>query len=96
MVQANVHIDRDRLRSNLLAKQYVLEVDLDHLIAYNEELANRIRETPAEVMPLVRTRCVLLLQASRAEKTRLCAAWLGCHLSSDSSKLLYEDVQSRF
>ena len=44
---------RDRLRSNLLAKQYVLEVDLDHLIAYNEELANRMRETPADIMPLV-------------------------------------------
>ena len=46
-------ICRDRLRSNLLAKQYVLEVDLDHLIAYNEELANRMRETPADIMPLV-------------------------------------------
>lgn len=56
--------DRDRLRSNLLAKQYVLEVDLDHLIAYHEELANRIRETPAEIMPLVCTapRHVLMYQ----------------------------------
>lgn len=46
-------ISRDRLRANLLAKQYVLEVDLDHLIAFNEELANRIRETPSEIVPLV-------------------------------------------
>lgn len=44
---------RDRLRANLLSKQHVLEVDLEHLIAYNEELANRVRETPAEVLPLV-------------------------------------------
>lgn len=45
---------RDRLRANLLAKQYVLEIDLDHLIAFNEELSNRIRETPGEIIPLVR------------------------------------------
>ncbi|CAD6584776.1 MAG: minichromosome maintenance protein 5 [Cyphobasidiales sp. Tagirdzhanova-0007] len=45
----------DRLRANLLAKQHVLEVDLDHLIAFNEELANRIRETPGEIMPLFET-----------------------------------------
>jgi DNA replication licensing factor MCM5 len=60
--------DRDRLRSNLLAKQYVLEVDLDHLIAYNEELANRIRETPAEIMPLVRTLLTIYVKALGAEK----------------------------
>ena len=46
-------MDRDQLRSNLLAKQNVLEVDLGHLIAYNEELANRVGETPADVLPLV-------------------------------------------
>lgn len=44
---------RDRLRANLLAKTYCLEVDLDHLIAYNEPLYNRLRETPGEIMPLV-------------------------------------------
>ena len=45
----------DRLRANLLSKQFVLEVDLEHLIAFNEELANRVRETPAECLPLVRS-----------------------------------------
>lgn len=49
----HLSLHSDRLRANLLAKQYVLEVDLDHLIAFNEELANRIRETPGEIVPLV-------------------------------------------
>lgn len=37
-----------------MAKLYVLDVDLDHLIAYNEDLAHRVVDTPAEVLPLVR------------------------------------------
>lgn len=32
----------------------MLDVDLDHLIAYNEDLAHRLVDTPAEVLPLVR------------------------------------------
>lgn len=63
---------RDRLRSNLLAKQDVLEVDLDHLIAYNEELANRLRETPGEVMPLVRRMHIeRMIQFERLAQTAL-------------------------
>ena len=53
MAGLRVLIHSDRLRSNLLAKQYAIEIDLEHLIAFNEELANRVRETPAEVLPLV-------------------------------------------
>lgn len=31
----------------------MLDVDLDHLIAYNEDLAARVTDTPAEVLPMV-------------------------------------------
>jgi len=50
------HADRgsDRLRANLLAKQHVLEIELEHLIAFNEELANRLSDNPADALPLVR------------------------------------------
>lgn len=46
--------DSDRLRANLLAKQHVLEIELEHLIAFNEELANRLSDNPADALPLVR------------------------------------------
>ncbi|KAH7883799.1 MCM-domain-containing protein [Phlebopus sp. FC_14] len=45
-------IYRDKLRANLLLKQYYLEVDLRHLGLYNDELAHTIQDRPAEVLPL--------------------------------------------
>ncbi|KIY51314.1 MCM-domain-containing protein [Fistulina hepatica ATCC 64428] len=45
-------IYRDNLRANLLLKQHVLEVDLRHVGMYNDELAHKIQDTPAEVLPL--------------------------------------------
>lgn len=44
---------RDRLRANLLKKEWTLEVEMGHLIGWNEELAARCRTEPGEVVPLV-------------------------------------------
>ncbi|ORY76848.1 MCM-domain-containing protein [Leucosporidium creatinivorum] len=43
---------RDRLRANLLKKEWTLEVEMGHLIGWNEELAARCRTEPGEVVPL--------------------------------------------
>ncbi|MBW0510406.1 hypothetical protein O181_050121 [Austropuccinia psidii MF-1] len=43
---------RDRLRLNLLAKVYALEIEMQHLIAYDEELAHSITNSPGEILPL--------------------------------------------
>lgn len=43
----------DKLRANLLLKQYFLEVDLRHVGLYNDELAHAIQDRPTEVLPLV-------------------------------------------
>lgn len=48
------YIYRDRLRSNLLVKQYVLEVQLEHVQMWSPHLAQALRETPAEILTLVR------------------------------------------
>lgn len=48
-----VEICRDRLRTNLLAKVYAIEVELQHLIVYDEELAHSISNMPGELLPLV-------------------------------------------
>ncbi|KAK4689763.1 DNA replication licensing factor MCM5, partial [Tremellales sp. Uapishka_1] len=44
---------RDRLRSSLLLHHHTLDVDLKDLVAYNEELAQRIQERPGDMIPLL-------------------------------------------
>lgn len=44
---------RDQLRENVLTKHYSLDVDIAHLISYNEELAHKLSNEPAEIFPLV-------------------------------------------
>lgn len=43
---------RDKLRANLLLKQYQLEVDLRHLSLYNDELAHAVQDRPTDILPL--------------------------------------------
>jgi DNA replicative helicase MCM subunit Mcm2 (Cdc46/Mcm family) len=50
---ANV-FGRDQIRENVLLKQYYCDVDVGHLISFNEELAHRLVTEPAEIIPLVR------------------------------------------
>lgn len=45
---------RDQIRQNVLIKQYYCDVDIAHLISYNEELAHKLTTQPAEIIPLVR------------------------------------------
>ncbi|KAF8591962.1 MCM-domain-containing protein [Ramaria rubella] len=48
-------IYRDKLRANLLLKQYHLEVDLRHVALYNDDLAHAIQDRPGDVLPLFET-----------------------------------------
>ncbi|TVY41785.1 DNA replication licensing factor [Lachnellula occidentalis] len=48
----NVFIYRDQIRENVLMKQYYCDVDVGHLISFNEELAHRLVTEPAEIIPL--------------------------------------------
>ncbi|KAG1716329.1 hypothetical protein ID866_813 [Astraeus odoratus] len=43
---------RDKLRANLLLKQYQLEIDLRHLALYNDELSHALQDRPADILPL--------------------------------------------
>jgi uncharacterized GH25 family protein len=45
---------RDQIRENVLLKQYYCDVDIAHLISFNEELAHKLVNEPAEIIPLVR------------------------------------------
>ena len=44
----------DQIRENVLSKQYYCDIDIAHLIAFNEELANRLNNEPADIIPIVR------------------------------------------
>ncbi|POS88099.1 MCM-domain-containing protein [Erysiphe pulchra] len=48
----NAFIYRDQIRENVLVKQYYCDVDVGHLISFNEELAHRLTTEPAEIIPL--------------------------------------------
>lgn len=43
----------DQLRQNVLVKQFYCDVDIAHLISYNEELAHKLTTEPADIIPLV-------------------------------------------
>ena len=45
-------IYRDQIRENVLAKQYYCDIDIAHLISYNEELAHKLTNDPADIIPL--------------------------------------------
>lgn len=51
---------RDKLRANVLLKQYFLEVDLQHVGLFNEELAHAIQEQPGEIMLLASLRPTMI------------------------------------
>jgi DNA replication licensing factor MCM5 len=53
---------RDRLRSSLLLGKHTLQVDLDHLLMWNEQLGQRVMERPGECVPLLES---ALLRLSR-------------------------------
>ncbi|OBT76919.1 minichromosome maintenance protein 5 [Pseudogymnoascus sp. 05NY08] len=45
-------IYRDQLRANVMKKQYFCDVDIGHLISFDEELAHKLVTEPAEIIPL--------------------------------------------
>lgn len=44
---------RTQLQENILGKNYYIDVDIAHLISFDEELAHRLVNEPADVLPLV-------------------------------------------
>ncbi|KAH9831089.1 DNA replication licensing factor mcm5 [Teratosphaeria destructans] len=48
----NVFIYRDQLRENVLSRLYYCDIDIAHLIAFNEHLAQRLNNEPADIIPI--------------------------------------------
>ncbi|KAM0278656.1 hypothetical protein ACHAQH_005043 [Verticillium albo-atrum] len=59
----NDYVYRNQLQENALLKKYYCDVNINDLINYNEELAHRLVNEPAEIIPLVcqpRTLCIVM------------------------------------
>ncbi|KAI9889909.1 MAG: minichromosome maintenance protein 5 [Vezdaea aestivalis] len=48
----SMFIYRDQIRENVLVKQYYCDVDVAHLISFNEELAHKLTTAPSDIIPL--------------------------------------------
>ncbi|KAI0461160.1 hypothetical protein LJB42_001175 [Komagataella kurtzmanii] len=48
----NQYIYREQLRQNLLVNKYLLTIQNDHLIVFNEELNKKLVDDPVEMIPL--------------------------------------------
>ncbi|KAF2140279.1 uncharacterized protein K452DRAFT_273918 [Aplosporella prunicola CBS 121167] len=48
----NIFIYRDQIRENALIKQYYCDIDIAHLISYNEELAHKLTSNPTDIIPI--------------------------------------------
>lgn len=50
-----IYIYRDQIRDNVLVKKYFCDIDISHLISYNEELAHKLTSDPSGTIPLFET-----------------------------------------
>ncbi|ATY60689.1 DNA replication licensing factor mcm5 [Cordyceps militaris CM01] len=48
----NNFVYRDQLRENAILQKYYCDVNINHLINFNEELAHKLASEPAEIIPL--------------------------------------------
>ncbi|KAK3378518.1 MCM2/3/5 family-domain-containing protein [Podospora didyma] len=48
----NIYIYRDQLRENALLKKYYCDVNIGDLIKFNEEIAHRLVNEPADIIPI--------------------------------------------
>ena len=64
-------IYRDQLRQNALVKRYLCDIDIAHLITYDEELADKLMSEPGEIIPLVSRRIVVVHRTNAASSKQL-------------------------
>lgn len=62
--------NRDQLRQNALVKQYYCDIDIAHLISYDEELAHKLTTEPADIIPLVRAHLKILNVANNVRSLK--------------------------
>jgi DNA replication licensing factor MCM5 len=60
-------IASDQLQTNIVAKRYFLDVNVEHLIMANEHLADKLKNEPAAMLPLVYSEDIVLMRSLRMQ-----------------------------
>ena len=60
-------IASDQLQTNIVAKRYFLDVNVEHLIMANEHLADKLKNEPASMLPLVYSEDIVLMSSLRMQ-----------------------------
>lgn len=95
----NNYIYRDQLRQNLMIKQYLLDVDVGHLIGYNETLAQDLKNRPADLLPLfesaVKKSACKILYPNAPEREKLLP---DCEvtLKSETNRVMIRDLDASY
>lgn len=95
----NKYIYRDQLQENVRVRQYFLDVDVGHVLAYDEDLGHRLSEEPAATIPMfenavreVARRMVNPNEDGSKDSVPLCQVTL----RSSSSLTLIRDLDSQW
>ncbi|KAI9341271.1 MCM2/3/5 family-domain-containing protein [Zopfochytrium polystomum] len=90
----NDYFYRDQINSNIMMKQYFLEVNLAHLSSFDEDLSNYLKERPADVLPLFEVAVKAVAKRLRASQDDLpdCQVML----LSDSNPTHVRDLDATF
>ncbi|KAI9485967.1 MAG: MCM2/3/5 family-domain-containing protein [Benjaminiella poitrasii] len=97
---SNNYIYRDQLSQNLLTKQYFVEVDINHLINYNADLANKLTTSPATFLPLfenaVKESAKRILFANPNDVSNIDVPDCQVTLKSDANVIQIRDLNSDY
>ncbi|KAK0719597.1 MCM2/3/5 family-domain-containing protein [Lasiosphaeris hirsuta] len=86
----NIYIYRDQLRENALLKKYYCDVNIGDVIKYNEDIANRLVNEPAEIIPLFESalkRCTHRIVYPHQAKVNLPEHQLLLHSSAEDTSI---------
>jgi len=61
----------DQLQANIVGKRYLLDVNVEHLIMANEHLADKLKNEPADMLPLVNHGCNVLICSLKTRSRNL-------------------------
>ncbi|PRT53633.1 DNA replication licensing factor mcm5 [Wickerhamiella sorbophila] len=95
----NLYIYREQLRESVLTRRYLLEVNMGHVLLYNEDLGQRIVEEPAEILPLFEAAAKDVAKriafTSEDEQQETIIPSIQVVLSSDANPLSIRDLTAR-
>ncbi|KAF9925266.1 minichromosome maintenance protein 5 [Mortierella alpina] len=93
-----VYIYRDQLRQNTMLRRHLLEVDIGHLISFDQELAHNVTQRPSELLPLfekaVQQHAKRILYANTSAEVEIEDYQVALHSSANMIKIRHLNANS--